>query len=618
MDAPPPYDPRAAQAGPASTSDEPPPFDPSAAFVNLKLTPGPADPEPDTCLAHLKLLFAFQNLKEDVGYTDGLWGLWDTRAEGHMMVTDEGEVVESIEVNSNLKDDKQRLLILSKIREKRWAIFVARAVDRYEAWWNSLTEGPRLTEGDMDIPNSPAYADFPKGHDFEYWKTRTLPPLGKPLIPFLRMFIMLTPLKDVLMVYHSHMLNPYNFLEDCLRAGYGRLWRSGMPWELVNSALDAGFNYNVTDEDKAHWVAQTGRSWENTDDPIIKSISCPVCSNDVPIPWTTCGLDEHPKTADFPGLIGYGYGDGKLYTNCSSCTTRITKEFLSVAKFCKDARELLVNYSPMPGTIINPTDGEPAVFTPTRVLERNPQTFPNRMIQMVLRIQIQDLVSKPSPNSPPTMDHVRGYVEDAICQQKSLRAIEQPSRMRMLKLPPLSRLCVRKMMSRYWENFSPFALDLCGAVMRQGIFTEKMCKIDWLHSPTARDTMERLVKKYKRFLLIMSSFPSKIAVPTLDVDLAWHTHQLSPSAYYAYTKVVVKKFTRHDDKVDEGKLEEAFEWTSKTYQENYDEVYSECTCWYCESVRTSHISSIGRVLGISGNEKGMMRAFFPMTMDTTN
>jgi hypothetical protein len=50
-----------------------------------------------------------------------------------------------------------------------------------------------LTEGDMDIPNSPAYADFPKGHDFEYWKTRTLPPLGKPLIPFPHVFIMLTP-----------------------------------------------------------------------------------------------------------------------------------------------------------------------------------------------------------------------------------------------------------------------------------------------------------------------------------------------------------------------------------------------------------------------------------------
>lgn len=382
-----------------------------------------------------------------------------------------------------------------------------------------------------------------------------------------------------------------------------------MPWNRISSAIDASFNYTVSDDEKARWMAQTGRSWENTDDPIVKSISCPVCSTKVDIPWTTCGLDEHPKTADFPGLIGSGYGDGKLYSSCPSCSTRITKEFLSVAKFCKDARELLVNHWPMPGTIIDPTTGEPTVFTPTRILERNPQTFPNRMVQMVLRIQVQEFVSSPRLSAPPTMDHVRGLVEDAISQQKTLRVIDQPSRTRMIRLPPISRLCVRKMMSRYWENFSPFALDLCGAVMRQGIFTEKMCKIDWLHSPTATKTMERLCEKYKRFLEIMAKYHNKIAVPTLDIDLAWHTHQLSPSAYYAYTKRVVGRFTRHDDKVDEEKLQDAFEWTSKTYQETYDEVYSECTCWYCESVRTSHISSIGRVLGLSGNEKSMNRLY---------
>lgn len=181
MDVPPPYDPRAAQAGP-SGSGGPPGFDPSAAFANLTLKPGPGDPEPNSCMAHLKLLFAFQNLKEDVGYEDGLWGLWDTRAERNMTVTEEGEVIESAEVNASLKDDKQRLLVLSKLREKRWALYVARAVDRYEAWWASLTEGPRLTEADMGAPNSPAYAEFPNGNDSGYWETQNLPPLGKSCV----------------------------------------------------------------------------------------------------------------------------------------------------------------------------------------------------------------------------------------------------------------------------------------------------------------------------------------------------------------------------------------------------------------------------------------------------
>jgi hypothetical protein len=33
---------------------------------------------------------------------------------------------------------------------------------------------------------------------------------------------------------------------------------------------------------------------------------------------------------------------------------------------------------------------------------------------------------------------------------------------------------------------------------------------------------------------IISENPKHTAVPTLDVDLAWHTHQLSPKPYYEY------------------------------------------------------------------------------------
>ena len=169
---------------------------------------------------------------------------------------------------------------------------------------------------------------------------------------------------------------------------------------------------------------------------------------------------------------------------------------------------------------------------------------------------------------------------------------------------PVARLVVRKMMSRYWENFTPFSLDLGAAVMRQGIFVEKMYHIDWLHSPAARDTMQRLGIKYTRFVGILAyGKGQKMAVPTLDVDLAWHTHQLSPSAYYTYMIQSTDRFVDHDDKIEEDKLDESFQWTSKVYQDLFNEVYSECTCWYCESVRTSHISSVGKLLGASKQEK---------------
>lgn len=238
----------------------------------------------------------------------------------------------------------------------------------------------------------------------------------------------------------------------------------------------------------------------------------------------------------------------------------------------------------MPGTILEPGSGMPEAIQPGIRGQTNGRTFPNRMIQRALRIQIVDLI-RPGAAPRPTMETVRDLIEKTLGDNTTLKAIDDLNTGfgRRYVLNPQARVSVRKMMSRYWENFSPFALDLSGAVMRQGIFTEKMYRIDWLHSPSASDTMSRLIKKYTRFIEIMAAYSTKTAVPTLDVDLAWHTHQLSPSAYYRYTVERTTKFINHDDKIDEDKLGQAFEWTSKIYQERYGEVYSECTCWYCES-----------------------------------
>lgn len=47
-----------------------------------------------------------------------------------------------------------------------------------------------------------------------------------------------------------------------------------------------------------------------------------------------------------------------------------------------------------------------------------------------------------------------------------------------------ARQQIRHMMSRYWDNASPFGLDLVGAVMRQGVFTQKMYKVRYLPART--------------------------------------------------------------------------------------------------------------------------------------
>lgn len=238
----------------------------------------------------------------------------------------------------------------------------------------------------------------------------------------------------------------------------------------------------------------------------------------------------------------------------------------------------------MPGTILDPASGRPELIptgpSPSKLFAR---TFPNRLIKLDLHWQITDLLHRGKNSAPPSMETVRKMIEKALCDEETVRRVDSfTSRVRRHVVQPKARICIRKMMNRYWENFSPFALDLCGAIMRQGIFIDKMYELDWLHSPVARNTVGRLIEKYMRFLRIIELHRHELVVPTLDVDLAWHTHQLSPGSYYTDTVGQMGRFIDHNDKITEDTLSDAFEWTAQKYQDMYNEAYSECTCWYCE------------------------------------
>ncbi|KAI0843879.1 hypothetical protein F5Y00DRAFT_274793 [Daldinia vernicosa] len=535
---------------------------------------------PDTCLVHLKLLAALQSLKEDVGYTDGIWGLFDDR-----VLIQKDTKPEAAENGQKLEEETVKRL--ARLREKRWALFVARAVDRYETWWTKLSK-KHLTEKNMqgnyrEESATAIYGTFTSRGIPLQWAEHILPPL------------------DILMVWHAHMLNPRAYLEDSILYCLNGLWTAGMPWQLIDNAIDDSFNYNVSPECKQAWEHLIGRKWDNVDDPMVKVLKCPSCSKALKIPWTTCELPEE-FTGEDPGLLGEGYGDGNFKHTCTKCGRTITREFLEAAKFVKDSQRLLSHGRPMPGTILENETGLPREVRDARQQER---TFPNRIIRFRLRSELLLLID-PRRKPAPTMSDVRVLIERTLSNNSAVKQIEGVTGRDLAKRYRLgigAKAHTRKVMSRYCGNSSLFALDLCGAVLRQSIFVEKMNKIDWLHSPTARDTMSRLLRKYKRFVDIMARNPLKTVVPTLDVDLAWHTHQLSPFMYTRSMYIKTRRLIDHDDKIDEDKLSTAFEWTSKVYQETYGEVYSECTCWYCESIRASHVSSLGSKLHISRNEK---------------
>ena len=144
--------------------------------------------------------------------------------------------------------------------------------------------------------------------------------------------------------------------------------------------------------------------------------------------------------------------------------------------------------------------------------------FPNRLIKGWLA---NSIIAQTDPRLSPsgTVDRMRKLIEEALSNSSAVRKANEAtftSRPRRGE-----KIAIRRMMSRYWTNSSTFALDLVGAVIRQGSFIEKMHAIDWIHSPTASSTMTRLITKYERYFEILRQYSDKVAVPTLDVDLAW-------------------------------------------------------------------------------------------------
>jgi len=154
---------------------------------------------------------------------------------------------------------------------------------------------------------------------------------------------------------------------------------------------------------------------------------------------------------------------------------------------------------------------------------------------------------------------------------------------------------LRRVLSNYYLPTSPASsasLSLTEAVIRQGSFVEKMHNHLWLRSPAffscppegeTIGTLPRAQHRYRNFFSLFSKFPGETMVPTLDVDLFWHTHQLSPILYFRYCLTHAKRFIDHDDKLSTGVLDTGFEDTIRRYEESFEgEAYGGCFCWFCE------------------------------------
>ncbi|KAL5361897.1 hypothetical protein BJX96DRAFT_166243 [Aspergillus floccosus] len=504
----------------------------------------------DECVVHLKFLATLADLRETVASTKGLFGIPDPIPEL---------------LGQSLNE------ALAKVKEKRWAVYTSRAAERYAAWWKACVPSSRSPVRLSDFERE-TYSNITDGDIPLPWSRHKLPPL------------------DVLMVWHAHMLNPRAFLEDCIRHGKMSLWTAGFPWRLIHECTDDhNLVYEPGETARGNFYRRTSLQWDNLQDGLEKLLKCPRCEDPVSVPWT------EGVASILPGetwQVCHGFADKKFAATCPTCEFIIDHEKLKVDKFRKDVIALAHSKLPMPGTFYN-LRGVPEACTDLQ-RRKTQSSLPNRLLQAIYE-DVMDFTDAKAGKCP-SVTALRDLLESKLKDRKVMRVVNSASV--GTTLYPVEKIAFRRMMSRYWDNVGPFALDLVGAVIRQGTFIQKMDDIDWLHSPTVKETMLRLIQKYAVFFSIMATNPRRMAVPTLDVDLAWHTHQLTPYRYYTYSTYMsfmgsrFPIFIDHDDKVAEDALSDGFEWTSKMYKKiTNGELYSECTCWYCEAIRASDLYS---------------------------
>lgn len=482
-------------------------------------------PSVEECITHLRLLAAFSDLRRRVGTSGNLFG-----------ITEVSEAATA----------------------QRWVIYIANAVVRFEAWLKTTLPNQFVPSLTRDTATSAfKMEEMVSSVTPLQWTQDMLPPL------------------DVLMVLHSYMLNPHDFLQDCLRNGATDLWKAGLPWDLISNSINTNtLKYDPPKNAKTAFEDRTNLAWDEVNPTHEATLKCPSSSESVHVPWKTLYADDLSQ-------MEKGNTPMSFVVVCPDCNAEISQDAANRSRLREDLTRLLEIDVVLPGTILS-KDGLIPTTISNPPIEPSAALLNNIIHGDVAKKLIDDIDSakRERKTSLPSACAMNDSIITALTDGSLLRQNEGIEKTDQV-FADLMKSAWR-MRAVYDKNMSPFALDLVGAVIRQGVFIEKMRHFDWIHSPAVDHTVSCAIERYAGFFMVMQQNPGRTTVPTFDVDLVWHTQQLSPSKYYTYSlKNCDSRFIDHDDKIIDDVLNNSFEWTCEQYAVLVGDEYDKCLCWCC-------------------------------------
>ncbi len=136
------------------------------------------------------------------------------------------------------------------------------------------------------------------------------------------------------------------------------------------------------------------------------------------------------------------------------------------------------------------------------------------------------------------------------------------------------------------ENFSGLKIDLIKAMYRQLNFINKICDNFnyWKKEEIILKSIERYYKFIKLIMIDRTNKTNLIFVPTVDIDLVWHTHQCDIETYVIFCG---KKMIDHDDTINLHDSEKSYADTYTAWKNQYNEIYS---IYYPKALKKEKIS----------------------------
>ncbi|KIM24077.1 hypothetical protein M408DRAFT_318915 [Serendipita vermifera MAFF 305830] len=447
--------------------------------------------------AHLKLLSAFNKLKDDI---------------------------QRAAVGASGPDQNEPGLD----PERAWVVFVNQAAHRFDKFMSGKLTG-----------------EFPR------WSEETIPPL------------------DVIMVWHTYLLNPRTYYDDSIRRTTPFARRLAametMPLSLIASLIDpVTFEPAVPSYQRESYFETTSGlpflySQEITTNGVV-SLTCPCCNAlNSTVPWIT--------------TEGKGFGEPNFEHTCEECSRKFTRSMMGVRKFCEEFTRLRAGRRVyFAETLLDPMTGKQDTMLADMMTLRLV-----RRIHAVFKIPKgcdQDNIVPESMGLAKALDwntqELSLYIHQGLRPRKKVHNFDAP-------LPRVQRL-----VSAY-SNAGYASIDLVAAVLRQGSFIKKMKDLGWLESKycessNAPASLFRAIVRYHAFLDLMTVKDNSFLVPTLGIDLVWHTHQLSGASYRSETLRLLKRTPNHDDTVQPVTLQGGFDSTAAAWKQRFGVPYSICGC----------------------------------------